>query len=50
MLAFLPGVPDRTGRDVFNDGDPIFDESLVVTARKDGDGYLAAIGFDVRRA
>ena len=38
------------GRDTSNDGDGIFDESLIVTAKKDGDGYLAAINFDVERA
>jgi protocatechuate 3,4-dioxygenase beta subunit len=38
---------ERTGRDVFNDNDGIFDESLIATARKDGDGYLALMTFDV---
>lgn len=38
-----------TGRDVFNDSDGIFDDSLVTTSRKDGDGYLSVINFDVRR-
>jgi protocatechuate 3,4-dioxygenase beta subunit len=38
---------ERTGRDVFNDDDGIFDESLIATARKDGDGYLALMTFDV---
>jgi protocatechuate 3,4-dioxygenase beta subunit len=37
------------GRDVFNDDDGIFDESLIAKAKKDGDGYLAAINFDVER-
>jgi protocatechuate 3,4-dioxygenase beta subunit len=41
---------EATGRDVFNDNDGIFDESLVMTAKKDGDGYLGAINFDVERA
>ena len=41
---------EETGRDVFNEDDGIFDESLIVTTRKDGDGYLAAINFDVKRA
>jgi protocatechuate 3,4-dioxygenase beta subunit len=39
----------ETGRDVFNEDDGIFDDSLVATTRRDGDGYLSAINFDVRR-
>ncbi len=39
----------QPGREVSNEGDGIFDESLVATARKDGDGYLAAINFDAER-
>jgi protocatechuate 3,4-dioxygenase beta subunit len=41
---------ENTGRDVFNDGDGIFDESLVVTATKDGDGWLGVMSFDVERS
>ena len=37
------------GRDTSNDADGIFDDSLVVTSKKEGDGYLAAINFDVER-
>jgi protocatechuate 3,4-dioxygenase beta subunit len=41
---------NETGGEVTNDADGIFDESLIATARKDGDGYVAAINFDVKRA
>jgi protocatechuate 3,4-dioxygenase beta subunit len=37
----------QSGRDVFNENDGIFDEALVVTARKEGDGYLGLMTFDV---
>lgn len=40
---------EDAGRDVFNDTDGIFDESLIVTSRRDGDGYLGVINFDVKR-
>jgi protocatechuate 3,4-dioxygenase beta subunit len=40
---------DDGARDVSNDADGIFDESLVTTTRKDGDGYLSVINFDVAR-
>ncbi len=30
--------------------DGIFDASLIVTAKRDGDGYLGAMTFDVRAA
>jgi protocatechuate 3,4-dioxygenase beta subunit len=33
-----------------NDADGIFDESLIVTSKRDGDGYVGAINFDVERA
>ena len=35
-------------RDQFNDSDGIFDASLVVSAKRDGDGYLGAMTFNVR--
>jgi protocatechuate 3,4-dioxygenase beta subunit len=38
----------KTGRDVFNENDGIFDETLVVSTREDGGGYLALMSFDVR--
>lgn len=41
---------EDAGRDTFNDGDGIFDESLIVTAKRDGDGYLGLINFDVKPA
>ena len=40
----------KTGRDVFNDGDNIFDEALLVSALKQGDGYLALMTFNVQTA
>jgi protocatechuate 3,4-dioxygenase beta subunit len=40
----------HAGRDVFNDGDGIFDDQLVLNATRDGEGYRAAINFDVERA
>ena len=40
----------KTGRDVFNDNDGIFNEALVATAKKDGGGYLALMTFDVEAA
>ena len=43
-------TPYEPGRDQSNDSDPIFDESLTLTLREEGDGYLGAIGFDVERA
>jgi protocatechuate 3,4-dioxygenase beta subunit len=39
-----------SGRDTFNAGDSIFDESLVLRLSEDGDGQLGAISLDVRRA
>ena len=44
-------APYRSGGDgVPNGGDGIFDRSLLLTLREDGDGYLGTIGFDVERA
>ena len=37
----------KTGRDVFNDDDNIFDAALVTTTSKQGEGYLALMNFDV---
>lgn len=37
----------HTARDVFNDGDSIFDEARLLDLSKDGDAYAAAISFDV---
>jgi protocatechuate 3,4-dioxygenase beta subunit len=39
-----------TGRDAFNETDPIFDGRLVLDLSEDGDGYLGVISFDVERA
>ena len=41
---------DDSGRDVFNDDDNIFDESLVLKLSKEGDGALGVISFDVQTA
>jgi protocatechuate 3,4-dioxygenase beta subunit len=38
------------GRDTFNDGDNIFDESLIATAKEDSDGVLALMTVDVAKA
>ena len=40
----------RGQRDQFNDSDGIFDASLVVPAKADGDGYVGAMTFNVRSA
>ena len=40
----------RTGRETFNDTDGIFNEALLVSARKQDDGYLALMTFDVQAA
>jgi protocatechuate 3,4-dioxygenase beta subunit len=37
----------RGGRDRFNDNDPLFDDSLLLTLREDGDGRLGIITFVV---
>ncbi|MBJ7473112.1 MAG: intradiol ring-cleavage dioxygenase [Solirubrobacteraceae bacterium] len=37
----------RTGRDTFNDGDSIYDASGLVTAKADGDAYIAAINLGI---
>jgi protocatechuate 3,4-dioxygenase beta subunit len=37
-------------RDQFNDSDGIFDPSLVMTVREDGDGYRGLMTFDVVKA
>jgi hypothetical protein len=41
---------EDAGRDVFNDGDGIYDESLELTLSEQEDGVLGLITFDVRRA
>jgi protocatechuate 3,4-dioxygenase beta subunit len=43
-------APYEPGRDQPNTGDGIFDESLTLTMKEEGDGYLGALGFDVERA
>lgn len=43
-------APYAPGRDATNGADGIFDRSLLLTLREDGDGYLGALGFDVERA
>jgi hypothetical protein len=40
----------RSGRDVLNDNDNIFDESLLLDLSREGEGYLGGISLDVRSA
>ena len=40
----------RTGRDTFNEDDAIFDERTLLKLRREGDGYLGVISFDVANA
>jgi hypothetical protein len=40
--------PPYGRRDTTNDSDGIFDDQLVMTTRREGDGWLAALTFDVR--
>jgi protocatechuate 3,4-dioxygenase beta subunit len=49
VYAAQPYAGD-TGRDTFNDSDGIFSDDLVLTARRDGDGWLGLLTFNVRRA
>jgi protocatechuate 3,4-dioxygenase beta subunit len=49
VYAAEPYAGDE-GRDVFNDSDGIFDESLMLTTARRGDDVLGAITLDVRRA
>ncbi|RIV34442.1 intradiol ring-cleavage dioxygenase [Micromonospora radicis] len=37
----------HTGRDTFNDNDSIYADSMLLTVREDGDGYLGVINFGV---
>ena len=41
--------PYESGRDSSNSGDGIFEASLQLALREDGDGFRGAIGFDVER-
>ena len=36
---------ERTGRDTFNDGDPIFDTQGLLTMSKRGDGYRGVLNL-----
>jgi protocatechuate 3,4-dioxygenase beta subunit len=40
----------RGERDAFNDSDGIFDDSLLMTCKRDGDGYLGVMTFGVKAA
>ena len=40
----------RGERDQANESDGIYDPSLVMTTKRDGDGYLGVMSFDVRTA
>jgi protocatechuate 3,4-dioxygenase beta subunit len=41
------GAPysEHTGRDTFNDGDNIYQDSMLMKVTEDGDGYLGVIVF-----
>ena len=41
---------EKTGRDVTNDSDGIFDDRLLLTLSDEGDGYLGVMTFDVQRS
>lgn len=41
---------DHTGRSDFNDNDSIFEDSLLLTLRKEGDGHLGIMSVGVRSA
>ncbi len=45
-----PEYAARGERDQRNESDGIFDRSLVMTTKRDGDGHLAVMTFDVRAA
>ena len=40
----------RSGRDTFNDGDTLFDETLVMDLSEAGEGYLGLASFDLASA
>jgi protocatechuate 3,4-dioxygenase beta subunit len=40
----------RSGRDTFNTNDQIFDEELLLSLARSGNGYLGAISLDVAKA
>ena len=40
----------HSGRDVLNDNDNIFDQSLLLDLSREGEGYLGVISLDVRAA
>jgi protocatechuate 3,4-dioxygenase beta subunit len=40
----------HSGRDVLNDNDGIFDQSLLLDLSRDGDGYLGVMSLDVKAA
>jgi protocatechuate 3,4-dioxygenase beta subunit len=40
----------RTGRDTFNDNDNLFHEELLVSTKKQSEGYLGLMTFDVEKA
>jgi protocatechuate 3,4-dioxygenase beta subunit len=40
----------HSGRDVLNDNDNIFDQSLLLDLSRDGDGYLGVMSLDVKAA
>jgi protocatechuate 3,4-dioxygenase beta subunit len=50
--AVYAGEPysQDTGRNTFNENDRIFDESLLLTLSRDGDGYLGVMSIAVQSA
>jgi protocatechuate 3,4-dioxygenase beta subunit len=45
-----PPYAGEGGRDVYNEDDGIYDETLELTLSEDGDGVLGVMTFDVQRA
>jgi protocatechuate 3,4-dioxygenase beta subunit len=41
---------ERQGRDVFNDGDNIFDRTLLLDLSREDEGYLGIMSLDVQAA
>lgn len=39
----------REGRDTFNDGDPLFDDALLLKLSEEDEGHLGLISFDLAR-
>jgi hypothetical protein len=46
VLAASP-YSDHTGRDVFNDGDSIYDDTGLLTISRQGDSYLGVLNLGI---